>query len=116
VEAMSKATPVAVMALGFNLEMFRSLEELGETATQEQFLPWIQGKLDKATKMVLAKLPVTVYNDPVKEDKIIEIEEEGKAKRTYWGYMKEDYFFGSYNRVINGKEQNIASFCKSEFA
>jgi hypothetical protein len=49
-------------------------------------------------------------------DKIIEIEEEGKAKRTYWGYMKEDYFFGSYNRVINGKEQNIASFCKSEFA
>lgn len=49
-------------------------------------------------------------------DETIDIEQEDKAHYTYWQYMKKDYYFGSLSKVINNKEENIASFCKSEFA
>jgi hypothetical protein len=71
---MSKATSADVIGLGFKLDMFRNLDELGENATQEQFESWIQAKLDKATRYVLSKVPVGIYDDPLKVDKVIEIE------------------------------------------
>ena len=49
-------------------------------------------------------------------DEVIEVEGEMKALRKYCDFRKEEYFFGSLVKVVEGKEQNFASFCNSKFA
>ena len=49
-------------------------------------------------------------------DEIFEVKEEMKALQKYCDFRKENYFFGSLVKVVEGKEQNHSSFCNSEFA
>lgn len=51
-----------------------------------------------------------------KFDEVIEIEKENKAHHTYIQYMNKPYYFGSFVRIVNGKEERIASFCNSQYA
>ena len=51
-------------------------------------------------------------------DDVITIETTNKmvASNRYWELMKGNYYFGCLAEVIDGKEKNLASFCKSKFA
>ena len=49
-------------------------------------------------------------------DETIDFENENKAHYEYWQYMKKNYYFGSLSKVVDNKEENMASFCKSQFA
>jgi hypothetical protein len=59
------------------------------------------------------KLKRTSHNQ---YDEVIEIEHEENAHWRYWQYMKGEYYFGSLVKLVNGREENMASFCNSEFA
>jgi hypothetical protein len=56
------------------------------------------------------------WNSTKDFDVIISKKEKETAQHEYWKHMKGDYFFGALVEVNDGKEKNLASFCKSEFA
>lgn len=49
-------------------------------------------------------------------DEIIEFNNEDKAHFAYLDFMNKPYYFGSFVKIVNGREENRASFCNSEFA
>lgn len=61
------------------------------------------------------RIKIKRHSDKVFHD-IVEIEDQDKAHYEYCKLMDCDIFYCSLNKVVDGKEQNIASFCKSEFA
>jgi hypothetical protein len=71
-----------------------------------------------ATERKIVKMyRIKLKNSSKKEyDEILEFEDKDKAQFEYWNRMKGNYFYGSLNKVVNNKEENWASFCKSEFA
>lgn len=56
------------------------------------------------------------YDGMDKFDEIIEINTEDAPIFTYSKYMNEPYFFGRLVKIVNGKEERIASFCNSDYA
>jgi hypothetical protein len=65
---------------------------------------------------------ISVYRIKLKRKSTKEYDEinvffsKDMAQHKYYKFMKEKYFYCGLYEVVNGKENNLASFCKSEFA
>lgn len=55
-------------------------------------------------------------NDNDDFDEIIEIISDDVPIFTYSRYSNKPYYFGRLVKVVDGKEERIASFCNSQYA
>ncbi|WEG18683.1 hypothetical protein PQ478_09400 [Alkalihalophilus pseudofirmus] len=56
------------------------------------------------------------WNSTKDYDVVISKKEKEEALIEYWKVMAGDYYWGELVEIVNGKEKNLASFCKSHFA
>lgn len=49
-------------------------------------------------------------------DEVIEFNTTNSPMFTYSEYMKKPYYFGRLVKIVDGKEERIASFCNSKYA